>query len=90
MSVVNNEERSAATAESVKSFNRSVMNYQSNLPRPGETPGDIQEVTEDRERSIKALTEWKLRALVQLEYFRTACTLYNFCDASEINKLLNT
>jgi hypothetical protein len=41
------------------------------------------------EEQVKNLIEWKKKAIVQLEYFRTACTLYNFCEAGELNKLLN-
>lgn len=43
---------------------------------------------EKLEEQLTVLTEWKLKAIVQLEYFQTACKLYNFCDADEVSELL--
>jgi hypothetical protein len=41
------------------------------------------------EEQVKDLIEWKEKAIIQLDHFRTACRLYNLCDATEVNKLLS-
>ena len=45
--------------------------------------------TEELQMQVRNLSEWKHKAIVQLEYFRLACSLYNFYDTDNINKLLN-
>ena len=45
--------------------------------------------TEQLEEQLTNLHEWKMKAKVQLEYFRSACRLYNLCDVREVNELLN-
>ncbi len=44
---------------------------------------------EQLEAQIAMLTEWKHQAKVQLEHFRTACSIYNFCDSRAVHELLN-
>lgn len=43
---------------------------------------------EDLQQQLVLLTEWKNKAIVQLEYFRCACRLYNFCEVDKVNELL--
>lgn len=45
--------------------------------------------TEQLEERLTHLNEWKIKAKVQLEYFRSACRLYNLCDIHDVNELLN-
>ena len=44
--------------------------------------------SEELKQQITVLSEWRSKAIVQLEYFRIACTLYNFYDAKNIMELL--
>lgn len=43
---------------------------------------------EQLQEQLANLNEWKMKAKVQLEYFRSACTLYNLCDIHDVNELL--
>lgn len=45
--------------------------------------------TEQLEEQLTSLHEWKMKAKVQLEHFRSACRLYNLCDVHDVNELLN-
>ena len=66
------------------------MTYQVNFLGRMQENANIQMRTASLEEKITSLIEWKRKALVQLEYFRLACSLYNLCDVKDINELLKT
>lgn len=43
---------------------------------------------EELKDQITVLAQWKQKAVVQLQYFQTACSIYHFCDANQVDELL--
>lgn len=41
------------------------------------------------QNKIVILSDWQKKAIVQLEHFRMACRIYNFCDEQQVNELLS-
>lgn len=65
------------------------MNYLSNVLVQKQPVGTKLVNAIELEKQVIELSEWKQKAMVQLEHFKTACILYNFCDLHELNRLLN-
>lgn len=64
------------------------MNYALNLSDERQDQNFGYERAEELKEQLTHLAEWKSKAKVQLEHFRSACSLYKFCEIDDLNELL--
>ncbi len=65
------------------------MNYASDFSNQPSGEAVINNDKAQLEAQVAMLTEWKHQAREQLEHYRIACSIYNFCDARQLHELLS-
>jgi len=66
------------------------MNYAFNASEQFENQDRIYQSPEQLQEQLHHLAVWQSKAVVQLKHFRSACSLYKFCEIDEVNELLNS
>lgn len=65
------------------------MYYESNFSTQSSQEAMFSNDNQQLQAQVAQLMEWKHEAKVQLEHFRTACSIYNFCDSRAVHELLS-